>query len=152
LNGDHTGVNTVTSFLDASTIYGSSEEELQTLRDYDNNGKMKLSSFNSPDGEIGYPRTNDTSGDYITGITASTRNVFTDMFATVFLREHNRICDELFKTHGSDWDDEKYFQEARRWVIAYIQKITYYEYRKLFLSLRMCIAFFFLLKFPLYIM
>jgi len=126
-NGDHTGINSVTSFLDASTIYGSTEEQLQSLRDYNNNGKMKLIGFNSPDGEFGYPPT-DESGEYIIGITASTRNAFTDMFVTIFLREHNRLCDQFFSIHGSTWDDERYFQEARKWVIAYIQKITYYEY------------------------
>ncbi len=52
------------------------------------------------------------------------------MIYIVFLREHNRRCDELYDVHQDEWDDEKYFQEARRWVIALIQKITYREYRK----------------------
>ena len=45
------------------------------------------------------------------------------------MREHNRKCDELFAIHeNKSWNDENYFQEARRWVIAIIQKITYLEY------------------------
>jgi hypothetical protein len=91
---------------------------------------MKLSPYPTPDGQFGYPRT-DENGEYIIGIKASTKNVFTDVFTTIFLREHNRLCEEFFAIHGNSWDDEKYFQEARRWVIAFIQKITYYEYRKL---------------------
>ncbi|GBB83501.1 hypothetical protein RclHR1_10200008 [Rhizophagus clarus] len=126
-DGNHTGLNTATTFLDASTIYGTSLAELQLLRDYGNNGKMKLSAYPTDDGQFGYPRTDD-NGNYIIGIKAATRNVFTDMFTTIFLREHNRLCDELFAIHQNTWDDETYFQEARRWVIAYIQKITYYEY------------------------
>lgn len=93
---------------------------------------MKLATFPTPDGQLGYPRT-DEDGNLIIGIKASTKNVFTDTFTTIFLREHNRLCDELYEVNKDSWDDEKYFQEARRWVIAYIQKITYYEYRKFFL-------------------
>jgi hypothetical protein len=52
------------------------------------------------------------------------------MIYIVFLREHNRRCDELYAIHQDEWDDEMYFQEARRWVIALIQKITFREYRK----------------------
>ncbi|RIA89934.1 heme peroxidase [Glomus cerebriforme] len=125
--GNYTGVNSATTFLDASTIYGNTEEQLQELRDFGNNGKMKLSGYNTPDGQFGYPRT-DPEGNVIVGIKAKTKNVFTDLFSTIFLREHNRICTELTAIHGNDWNDDQYFQEARRWVIAYIQKITYYEY------------------------
>ncbi|GBC41947.2 heme peroxidase [Rhizophagus irregularis DAOM 181602=DAOM 197198] len=126
-DGNHTGLNTATSFLDASTIYGNSEADLQLLRDYGNRGKMKLATYPTPDGQLGYPRT-DEDGNLIIGIKATTKNVFTDTFTTIFLREHNRLCDELYEVNKDSWDDEKYFQEARRWVIAYIQKITYYEY------------------------
>ncbi|CAG8540148.1 15379_t:CDS:10 [Funneliformis mosseae] len=126
-DGGQTGVNMVTSFLDASTIYGNNEIDLQKFRDVNNNGKMKLEYLETPDGQFGYPPQS-ADGELITGITAKTKNVFTDMFATIFLREHNRLCDDLFKIHGNNWDDEKYFQEARRWVIAFIQRITYYEY------------------------
>ncbi|SRR6266542_2111527 len=110
-------------------IYGNNEDELRPLRDYNNNGKMKLEYLSTPDGQFGYPPVN-SDGDLITGITAKTKNLFTDMFATILLREHNRLCNEFFAEHGNDWDDEKYFQEARKWVIAFIQKITYFEYRK----------------------
>ncbi|CAG8848967.1 33987_t:CDS:2, partial [Racocetra persica] len=51
-----------------------------------------------------------------------------NVFYVIFLREHNRRCDELYAIHGDSWNDETYFQEARRWVIALLQKITYYEY------------------------
>ncbi|RGB28169.1 heme peroxidase [Rhizophagus diaphanus] len=127
-DGGNTGVNEATSFIDASTVYGNSNDDLRLVRDYNNGGKMRLIKESTPDGAFGYPPI-DTNGDFIYGYSAVFgRNVFTDFFHILFLREHNRLCDELFAIHGNNWDDETYFQEARRWVIAFIQKITYYEY------------------------
>ncbi|GBC07611.1 hypothetical protein RclHR1_07570007 [Rhizophagus clarus] len=128
-DGGNTGINEPSSFVDGSTVYGNSDADLRKIRDYKNNGKMILiKDSTTPDGAFGYPPV-DVNGDYIYGYSAEFgRNVFTDFFHILFLREHNRICDELFAIHGNSWNDETYFQEARRWVIAFLQKITFYEY------------------------
>ncbi|CAG8586007.1 12444_t:CDS:10, partial [Funneliformis caledonium] len=125
LEGGYTGINEATSFIDASTIYGNNDTDLLRVRDYGNNGKMILEKV--PGDEFGFPLV-DENGGFVLGYSADFRNVFTDLFHVILLREHNRLCDEFFAIHGNDWNDEKYFQEARRWVIAFIQKITYYEY------------------------
>lgn len=39
------------------------------------------------------------------------------------MREHNRLARE-FAAAFPQWDDEKLFQEARRWNIAFMQQIT----------------------------
>lgn len=43
------------------------------------------------------------------------------------MREHNRKADELMEKNPR-WSQEIVFQEARKWVIAVMQKITYDEY------------------------
>lgn len=39
------------------------------------------------------------------------------MYATVWLREHNRVCDVLKAEHPT-WDDEQLFQTARLIIIG----------------------------------
>lgn len=39
------------------------------------------------------------------------------MYATLWLREHNRVCDILKKEHPT-WDDEQLFQTARLIIIG----------------------------------
>ncbi len=46
---------------------------------------------------------------------------------TLFLREHNKLADELSYLNAH-WDDDKTFHEARRVLIAQIQHVTHNEY------------------------
>lgn len=41
------------------------------------------------------------------------------MYATIWLREHNRVCDVLKEVHP-DWDDERLFQTSRLILIGTI--------------------------------
>ncbi|HKI21103.1 MAG TPA: peroxidase family protein, partial [Isosphaeraceae bacterium] len=49
------------------------------------------------------------------------------VFNTLFLREHNRICDVLKKAF-SGWDDERLFQTARNILIVVLLRIVVEEY------------------------
>uniref|UniRef100_A0A8C5MQC6 Prostaglandin G/H synthase 1 n=1 Tax=Leptobrachium leishanense TaxID=445787 RepID=A0A8C5MQC6_9ANUR len=49
------------------------------------------------------------------------------MFATIWLREHNRVCDILKKEHPT-WDDEQLFQTTRLILIGETIKIVIEDY------------------------
>ena len=44
---------------------------------------------------------------------------------TIFARYHNYLAEELATVHP-DYDDEELFQQARKIVIAVLQRITYF--------------------------
>ncbi|CAG8454369.1 2143_t:CDS:10 [Diversispora eburnea] len=127
-------INEVTSFLDGSSLYGSNSTKLNTeLRDPNDMCKMLLDyeseyAEDLEDAKLGYlPK--DSNGKYLVGYAPRRGgNIFTNFFQIIFLREHNRRCNDLRSWYGNSWDDEKYFQEARKWVIALLQRTTFMEY------------------------
>lgn len=44
------------------------------------------------------------------------------MYATIWLREHNRVCDVLKEVHP-DWDDERLFQTTRLILIGTFESL-----------------------------
>ena len=55
------------------------------------------------------------------------------MLHTIWLREHNRVAEQLARIIPGR-NDEFYFQEARRIVIAEYQHITFTEFLPVFLG------------------
>ncbi len=130
--------NLVTSYLDASIVYGSDDERATALRALDGTGRLKTSPgdllpFNSlayfPDGVLENDNSgpNDPASMFAAGDVRSSENPTLTALHTVLVREHNRKADELASIH-SDWSDEQLYQEARRFVGALIQHITYQEF------------------------
>ncbi len=121
-------LNKITSWIDASNVYGSDEERAAALRTFDG-GKLKVSDGNllpfNEDGldNAGGPGDNlflagDVRANEQTGLTA---------MHTLFVREHNRLADEI-SAANPHLSDEQVYQKARKIVGAYMQNITYSEF------------------------
>jgi hypothetical protein len=133
--------NHITAWIDGSTVYGSEEERANYLRTF-TGGKLKTSAgnllpWNTDFNEYGAPidpnapameNANPFSDQlFVAGDVRANENVSLTAVHTLFVREHNRLCDELAATHP-DWDDETLYQHARKLVGGYIQSITFNEW------------------------
>ena len=131
--------NDITGWIDGSSVYGSDLQTSNWLRSF-NSGKLKTSSgnllpWNTMDGEIGSQvddnapvmADNGLTKYFVAGDLRANENVLLTSMHTLWMREHNRWCDQLSSENPS-WDDERLYQEARRRVSAIIQHITYDEW------------------------
>lgn len=127
-------INTVSSFIDGSQIYGTDAARADWLRSKVG-GRLKVRDtefgpmlplndgtlsnddpFRQPATSLvvaGDPRANEQPG--------------LTTLHTIFVREHNGHADRLKALHP-DWNDERLYQEARRIVIAELQRITVEEF------------------------
>jgi hypothetical protein len=131
-------INSVSSFLDGSQIYGSDPATADALRSHVGGhlltGPGNLlplnNSTNFPSGTL--PMANDAhivseSQLFAAGDVRANENIELTAMQTLFVREHNRIADLVAGEHPT-WNDEQLYQEARRLVIAELQIITYAEW------------------------
>ncbi|XP_050396155.1 peroxidase-like protein 3 [Patella vulgata] len=118
--------NLLTSYVDASNVYGSDQETQDRLRRP--NGRMKTSKGDLlPKGRNGdcikkkAPFCFDAGDERV--------HVFPGLTAlhTAFVRYHNYIVDDL-KQHNRGWDGDRLFQETRKIISALLQRITYTEF------------------------
>jgi prostaglandin-endoperoxide synthase 2 len=63
---------------------------------------------------------------YATGLERGNSSIGYVSISTLFLREHNRICDEL--SRQNNWDDERLFQTARAINIVLLMRILVEDY------------------------
>ncbi|WP_413744073.1 cadherin-like domain-containing protein [Synechococcus sp. MIT S9451] len=113
--------NQITSFLDGSVVYGASTKDANQLRSF-KSGKLKIGS----DGLLPVINTNKGDG-FLAGDHRAAENPLLSSLQALWVREHNRICDELsHKAHGLS--DEKIYQKARTKVMGLLQHITYDEF------------------------
>ena len=112
-----TFLNEETHWWDASQIYGSTPEFQAAVRS-DDDGKVRIGA----DGLIDIdPALLGASG----GIDGWWAGL--EMMATVFMREHNAICDHL-KAAYPEWTDDQLFHKARLINAALIAKIHTIEW------------------------
>lgn len=64
---------------------------------------------------------------YATGLERGNSSVGYVAISTIFMREHNRICDELAQRNPS-WDDERLYQTARMINMVILMKLVIDDY------------------------
>ncbi len=136
-------INQISTYIDASNVYGSSKERADALRTFDGTGRLKTSISEHgpllPYNVDGLPNAAlpgmPPESLFIAGdIRANEHAVLTCMH-TLFVREHNRLCGEILACHPQLYGhDETIYQEARRIVGGIIQSITYHEFLPLLLG------------------
>lgn len=96
-------MNGASAYLDGSSVYGDTDEQLHLLRTYDD-GKVEVTDYEF-----------------------CNRTDASEPLRRAFLREHNRVAERLAAANVH-WDDTKLFLEARRIVVAQLQHVTLNEY------------------------
>lgn len=138
--------NILTAWIDGSNVYGSDlirANYLRTMVD----GKLKVSTsangdllpmntWNNQPGSPINPFAPHMAGDedpmgaalevFVAGDVRANEQTGLISLHTLFMREHNRICDQLIL--GGMIGDENIYQRARKEVGAIIQSITYNEF------------------------
>ncbi|XP_046371516.2 peroxidasin-like [Haliotis rufescens] len=118
-------MNQLTAYIDASQVYGSTPEEVASLRMMVG-GLLKMSRFTL------LPRDRSTlevctDQCFKAGDERVNEQMGLTSIQTIFMREHNRIALTLKKINPH-WNDERLFQESRRIIGAICQKITYNDF------------------------
>lgn len=133
--------NMITAYIDGSGVYGSDEARANWLRTFEG-GKLKVSEgnllpFNTATGAYDEPADHSvpemddpvrlSDKHFVAGDARANENILLLAFHTVFVREHNRLCDELALEHP-EWTDEELYQHARKINAGFIQAIVYNEF------------------------
>lgn len=127
--------NVITSFLDASMVYGSDAGRAAVLRG--EGGKLRLGDggllpFNDSEDPLPNGGPNGSTS-FLAGDVRANENVALTTLHTVFVREHNLWVDRL-AADNPEATDEWLYQKAKAFVEAEIQHITYTEYLPLLLG------------------
>jgi len=128
-----TPVNEVTSYIDASAVYGSDAVRAAALRTNNGLGAKLITDANNllPRNTAGLPNENNgpVPGDqlFLAGDIRSNENSMLTALHTIFVREHNRLVDRITAQQPSLSPEDQY-QLARKLVGAEMQVITYHEF------------------------
>lgn len=119
-------INQITAVIDGSGVYGSDETKARSLRTL-RNGEMNMTLVSSRGHKVLDLLPRDGTGMFLAGDIRANEQVGLISLHTLFLREHNRLCDKIKFRFGSA-SDEKIYQLARKIVGAELQAITYKEF------------------------
>jgi len=161
-------VNEITAYIDASQVYGSTQDRAEVLRGTGSYLRMT----DGANGEIllgrnagGYPNAEmgpaPSSEFFLAGDVRANEQIGLTATHTLFAREHNRLVDELNARialddpvliaerdatiaeagNGVDNETDFVFEAARKIVGAQIQKITYAEFLPVLLGVDLTSAY-----------
>ncbi|CAF3402562.1 unnamed protein product [Rotaria socialis] len=129
-------INSLTSFFDASNVYGSTIQDAWDLRER-SSGKGLLRIHSTPEFPKGLlPFSTDTPVDcqrdrqasqigcFLAGDHRVNEQVALTAMHTVWVRQHNRLARRL-SSMNPKWSDEQVYQETRKIIEAQLQIITY---------------------------
>jgi hypothetical protein len=122
-------LNEITAWIDASNVYGSSDERASALRTLDGTGKLRTSDGDYlPYNFDGYANAGgDDPSLYLAGDPRANEQIGLTVMHTLFVREHNRIATNLARSQPN-WSGERIYEKARQLVGAQMQAITYNEF------------------------
>lgn len=132
-------VNGITAWIDASNVYGSDAARAMSLQELDASG--------NPTGRLNFTPTivgdllpynalglsnaslpmQDPATLFLSGDVRANEQAGLTAMHTLFMREHNRLADEIAMNNPLLTGEEIY-QQARKIVGAELQQITYYEF------------------------
>ena len=129
-------LNHITHFIDASNVYGSDDLRAAALRTNDGTGRLLVSAGDLlPFNTAGLPNAGGTGPElFLAGDVRANEQVGLAALHTLFVREHNRLAEEIALNDPS-LTGEQIHQEARRVVGALMQVITYNEFLPALLGL-----------------
>ncbi|GFQ64188.1 dual oxidase [Trichonephila clavata] len=139
-NSPREQLNQMTSWIDGSFVYSTSEAWVNSMRSFQNgtlktdpSGKFpprntaRAPLINSPPAR--YLKKLSPERMFLLGDPRSNQNPALLAFGIVFFRWHNEVARQIQEQHP-DWSDEDIFQRARRWVIASLQVRSLYSFSK----------------------
>jgi len=129
-------LNLLTAYMDASQVYGSSDDLARSLRDFSSNrGLLRGGAL----ARTGKPLLPPNQGEFVdcqvdpntahvpcfqSGDHRTNEQLGLLAMHTVWFREHNRLAAELLE-NNPHWDGDTVYYEARKIVGAVMQRITY---------------------------
>uniref|UniRef100_A0A1A8LEU1 Peroxidasin homolog n=2 Tax=Nothobranchius pienaari TaxID=704102 RepID=A0A1A8LEU1_9TELE len=128
--------NQITSYIDASNVYGSSRHESEQIRDMASHrgllrqgiiqrtGKPLLPFATGPPTECMRDENESPIPCFLAGDHRANEQLALTAMHTVWFREHNRIATELLRLNPH-WDGDTIYHETRKIVGAQMQHITY---------------------------
>ena len=122
-------LNEITAWIDASNVYGCDAERALALRTNDGTGRLKTSDGDLlPWNDEGLENAGGSSAAlFLAGDVRANEQVGLTSLHTLFVREHNRLADEL-RSENVVLTGDQIYHRVRQIVGAQLQVITYREY------------------------